>query len=91
MYLLYTYFTYQLLPEPIRVFDTVKYEDLYDRVGGLFCSHSGSARRYPRFQDSLLIVGKWESIGEPKVPLFRSTSRDLLSHTSGLPPSLSLT
>ncbi|MEM6632653.1 MAG: serine hydrolase [Bacteroidota bacterium] len=88
---LYKYFTYQLLPEPIRVWDTVSYEDFMISWEASSVPMVIAPEDTLRYQDSLLIVGKWESIGEPKIPsLFQVTSRDLLSHTSGLPPSLSL-
>ena len=88
---LYRYFSYQLLPEPIKVWDTVLYEDFMVQWEASPVPMVVPAEDTIRYQDTLLRVARWENIGEPKVPaLFQLSSRDFLTHTSGLPASLSL-
>lgn len=88
---LYRYFSYQLLPEPIKLWDTLHYEDFMVQWEASPVPMVISPEDTIRYQDTLLRVARWENIGDPKIPtLFQQSSRDFLTHTSGLPPSLSL-
>ena len=88
---LYRYFSYQLLPEPVKLWDTLQYEDFMVQWEASPVPMVIPAEDTIRYQDTLIRVARWENIGEPKIPaLFQLSSWDFLTHTSGLPPSLSL-
>ena len=88
---LYRYFSYQLLPEPVKLWDTLQYEDFMVQWEASPVPMVIPAEDTIRYQDTLIRVARWENIGEPKVPaLFQLSSWDFLTHTSGLPPSISL-
>ncbi|MEZ4829176.1 MAG: serine hydrolase [Bacteroidia bacterium] len=80
-------------PVPVKVYDTISYRT--------YTAFLDSIRRNPeghllkkqdtvRFRDSLMLVGRWQSLqkGKKASPVFKISLVDLLTHTSGLQASL---
>jgi len=85
------YFDYQLVPEAERVWDTLSYKALLTQLDNATTPLVLTEEDTVRYKDSLIILGHWESVGIPKVPaVLKATPFELLTHTSGLQPSLSL-
>ncbi len=85
------YFRYQLVPESIRVWDTLSYKDLITQIESSPNPVVLSEDDTLRYRDTLMLLGRWENKGNPRVPaIFDVTPLELLTHTSGLQPSLSL-
>ncbi len=85
------YFRYQLMPESVRVWDTLSYSELITQIEASPTAVVLSEDDTLRYRKDQILLGRWESKGNPRVPaIFDVTPLELLTHTSGLQPSLSL-
>lgn len=80
-------------PVPYRVMDTVPYHTYIAYLDSVKRNPDGIVFQSPdttRFQDSLMIVSRWIKVQKGKriSPVFKISLVDLLTHTSGLQPSL---